>query len=61
MFYKSILKIINNSYSDVFNNQFDKIDPNLIRYFQVEHGKDWKSALNQYIYKKDLENLDKAA
>ena len=46
-----------------FNNRsnIDKADDNLVRYFQVEYGREWKSALAQHLYKKNLKNAKKAA
>ena len=46
-----------------FNNSsnIDKADDNLIRYFQVEYGREWKSALEQLLYEKSLNNVKKAA
>ena len=46
-----------------FNNSrsIDKADDNLIRYFQVEYGREWKSALEKHLYDKSLNNVKKAA
>ena len=46
-----------------FNNtrNIDKVDDNLVRYFQVEYGREWKSALEQHLYEKSLNNVKKAA
>ena len=35
------------------NNHFDHVDPNLVRYFRTEYGRNWKSALNEHLYKLD--------
>ena len=43
------------------NSNIDKADDNLVRYFQVEYGREWKSALAQHLYKKNLKNAKKAA
>ena len=46
-----------------FNNRsnIDKADDNLVRYFQVEYGREWKSALAQHLHEKSLNNVKKAA
>ena len=46
-----------------FNNSsnIDKADDNLVRYFQVEYGREWKSALAQHLHEKSLNNVKKAA
>ena len=31
-------------------DNFDTVDPNLVRYFRTEYGRDWKSELEHYIY-----------
>ena len=38
-----------------------KADGNLVRYFQVEYGSEWKSALAQHLYQKKINNVKKAA
>ena len=42
-------------------NNIDKADDNLVRYFQVEYGREWKSALEQHLHEKSLNNVKKAA
>ena len=54
MFIKSFIEGITNNYIDISNNTFDKVDPNLIRYFRTEYGRDWKVALEHYLYKKEI-------
>ena len=46
-----------------FNNSknIGKADDNLVRYFQIEYGREWKSALAQHLYEKRLNNVKKAA
>ena len=51
-------KVFNNT---VNLNNYDNIDPNLIRYFRTEFGKDWEHALTQYISKKNNKDDKKAA
>ena len=31
-------------------NNFDNVDPNLVRYYRTEYGRNWKSALNEHLY-----------
>tara|TARA_Y100000590_G_scaffold313438_2_gene354346 strand:+ start:2041 stop:2226 length:186 start_codon:yes stop_codon:yes gene_type:complete len=58
---KSIFKILGNTYNSINHDGFDKVDPNLIRYFRTEYGKDWKIALENHIYQKSIKNQKKAA
>ena len=39
--------------SIVHGDNFDSVDPNLVRYFRTEYGRNWKSALNEHLYKLD--------
>ena len=53
-----------NIYGIHFSNNetnFDKIDKNLIRYFKVEFGSEWESALLSYLEKQKKEQHKKAA
>ena len=34
------------------HNYFDHVDPNLVRYFRTEYGRDWKTALNEHLHYK---------
>ena len=34
----------------------DTVDPNLVRYFRTEYGRDWQNALNEHLY--NLENRE---
>ena len=36
-----------------YGDNFDHVDPNLVRYFRTEYGRNWKSALNEHLYKLD--------
>ena len=57
---KNILSFLNTPY--VFNvNNFDNVDPQLVRYFRNEYGTDWKSALTEHLYKKVANDDKKAA
>ena len=61
MFFKSIVKAFDNSY-DTFNyTNFDKIDQGLVRFFRIEYGNDWKTALEHHLYKERLKKTKKAA
>ena len=59
--YKNILNFINSTYRAVNDYSFDNVDPQLVRYFRTEYGKDWRSALNEHLYKKEISNDKKAA
>ena len=60
MFFESVVKIFNNTYSALNDNNIDKVDPNIVKYFRTEYGKDWKVALEHHLYKKNI-NSDKKA
>ena len=55
-----MLKKLNSTYSTFTDNKFDNIDPNVVKYFRVEYGKDWKVALQHHLYNKSV-NGKKAA
>ena len=61
MFFKSLIKTLNNTYSAFNDNGFNKVDPNIVKYFRTEYGIDWKIALEQHLYKESLKNDKKAA
>lgn len=50
---KNFINIFNSTLESINSNNIDNINPNLIRYFKIEYGKDWKDALNRH-----LENID---
>ena len=52
----SSLNFTNNNRSNIA-----KADNNLVRYFQVEYGREWESALEQHLYQKKINNDKKAA
>ena len=58
---KNIFNILNTTYKAVNDLGFDNVDPNLVRYFRTEYGKDWHSALTEHLYKKENNNDKKAA
>ena len=58
---KNILKFFDHSYKSMNFNTFDKVDPQLVKYFRTEYGQDWQSALTEHLYKKESSNAKKAA
>ena len=46
-----------------YNNRSNiaKADDNLVRYFKIEYGREWESALEQHLYQKKINNVKKAA
>ena len=42
-------------------SKINKADDNLVRYFQIEYGREWESALEQHLHEKSLNNVKKAA
>ena len=61
MFIKSMVKVLSSGYNAFINDGFDKVDPNIVRYFRTEYGKDWKVALEHHLYKENIKNEKKAA
>ncbi len=57
----NIFKILNQTYQDSFYNNFDNVDPQIVRYFRNEFGASWKEALNNYIEESRSNNDKKAA
>ena len=58
---QNVLNFFDNTYKAINNYSFDNVDPQLVRYFRIEYGKDWKSALAEHLYKKESNNDKKAA
>ena len=58
---QNIINFFDNTYKAINNYGFDNVDPQVVRYFRTEFGKDWKSALHQHLYKKRSNNDKKAA
>ena len=58
---KNILGFLNTTYTTFNDYGFDNIDPQLIRYFRTEFGKEWKSALNEHLLRERSKNDKKAA
>ena len=46
------------SYDD---GRFDNVDPNLVRFFQTEYGREWKVALDHHLYENKMKKEKKAA
>ena len=60
MFFKSFITTINSKYNAFNDTGFDNVDPNIVKYFRTEYGKDWKVALQHHLYNKSV-NGKKAA
>ena len=45
MFFKSFITTLNSNYNAFNDAWFDNFDPNIVKYFRTEYGKDWKFAL----------------
>ena len=63
--YMAIFNKLNffSSLNFTYNNRSNttKADNNLVRYFQIEYGREWESALAQHLYQKKINNVKKAA
>ena len=59
--FKQIIKAVKSTYLSVHENNFDSVDPHLVRYFRTEYGNQWKEALTHHICKKKVNNDKKAA
>ena len=58
---KNIIKFFDNTYKTINSYGFDNVDPQLVKYFRTEYGRDWQSALSDYLYKKELSINKKVA
>ena len=58
---KNILNFFDHTYKNINDYAFDKVDPQLVKYFKTEYGQEWQSALTEHLYKKELNNDKKAA
>ena len=58
MFFKSMIQMLYNNFNDY---GFDKADPNVVKYFRTEYGKEWEIALQHHLYKKNKKNGKKVA
>ncbi len=61
MFFQSMVKILNNTYSNINFNNTNSVSPELVKYFRTEYGKNWKVAMEHHLYKESLKNDKKAA
>ena len=61
MFFKSLIDTFNSTYSTLNNNDFNNVNPNIVKYFRNEYGADWKVALEHHLYKERVSNDKKAA
>jgi len=58
---KQIYDVIKTTFKAVNDNNFENIDPNIVRYFRIEFGSEWQEALHSYINKKNQDNEKKVA
>ena len=62
MFFKSLVKVLNSTYNSVNNSRgYDNVNPQIVKYFKIEYGTDWKIALEHHLYKESQKNDKKAA
>jgi len=61
MFFQSMVKVFNSTYSNFNFNNANSVKPELVQYFKIEYGKNWKVAMDHHIYKESLKNDKKAA
>tara|TARA_Y100000590_G_C15701247_1_gene1006867 strand:+ start:514 stop:693 length:180 start_codon:yes stop_codon:yes gene_type:complete len=58
--FKNIYSAFKATYQNIDIGLYDNIDPNLVRYFKTEYGKNWEEALDFHLNQKK-ENVKKAA
>ena len=58
---RNIINFLNTKYTNFNDYDFDRTDPQLVRYFRNEYGKEWRSALTEHLYNKKTKNVKKAA
>ena len=56
MFFKNLINTLNSSYNALNDNNYDNVNPNIVKYFRNEYGTDWKAALEQHLYNKRVKN-----
>ena len=61
MFFKSLIKTLGDTYSNLNDNGINKANPNIVKYFRNEYGANWKVALEHHLYKESIKNDKKAA
>ena len=59
----NILNFFSLSYNAIhdYNYGYEDIDENLVRYFKIEYGDEWKVALENNLNKEEIKNVKKAA
>ena len=62
---KKLLTTISNTFAINYNSSpaknLDKVNPDLVRYFKNEYGKEWEIALDNHLYIQNRKNDKKAA
>ena len=58
---KNLFNFLNTTYKAINDLGFDNVDPQVVKYFRTEYGKDWQSALTEHLYKKGAKSDKKAA
>ena len=61
MFFKSLINTLNTTYSTSNYDNFNNVNPNLVKYFRNEYGTNWKNALEYHLYEKKVKDDKKAA
>ena len=61
MFFKSLINTLSSTYNTLNYNSFDRVNPNIVKYFRNEYGTNWKVALEHHLYKERIKNDKKAA
>lgn len=61
MFFKSLISTINNTRNIFDYNNYQKVNPGIVKYFRNEYGSNWKVALEHHMYKESVKNNKKAA
>jgi hypothetical protein len=61
MFFKSLINTFSSAYGSLNNDNFDKVNPNIVNYFRNEYGTEWQVALEHHLYKERSKNDKKAA
>ena len=61
MFFKSFVKVFNNSYDNLYHDNFSKVDQGLVKFFKTEYGTNWQAVLEHHLYKEKTNKNKKAA
>ena len=61
MFFKSLINTLSSTYNSHNFDDYNNVNPNIVKYFRNEYGTNWKTALEHHLYKKSVENDKKAA